>query len=119
MLKVKITYHINTGVGISTQDVWLERYVEMPFPPVKGLYIYDEKDWEDEIKEVYYNTKKQTYEAWVPSDEELYQRALHDREALTEQEKEKIMIRKVKEALETGWKIQCAPDYIKEAIKGE
>lgn len=116
MLKVKVTCHINEGIGISTRDVWLERYIEIPFPPIPGLYVKD-KDWEDQINEVYYDAETHLYEAWVPSDKEIYHRVLHNREGLPEKEREKIMLEKVKDALEIGWVIQDAPDYIKESFK--
>jgi hypothetical protein len=59
----------------STEDLWLQREVELPFPPFEGLSIYDGEVWEATVTEMLWRMDKGAFHAYTEPDKTLYHRA--------------------------------------------
>ena len=70
-MNVLIRKRIHAGkYGTSSKDVILERWVEMPFTPFVGLYIWDNRDFEATIEEVSWMIGTEFIECWTESNRE-------------------------------------------------
>lgn len=85
-----------TFAAISSSDVWLERVIQLPFPPFVGLYIWDGEDFEAIITEIAYNLKTGDVECCTEADKEIYGAVLH-------RESHRPIEEIVKEYEEMGW----------------
>lgn len=92
MFTVTFYLHVHSCfAGISSGDVFLEKTVQLPFPPYKGLTVYGGGDWsakiEDridsrivngrltestEICEVCWMLETQSFRVYLPDDKTIY-----------------------------------------------
>jgi hypothetical protein len=95
MYKVTAILHIHANFsGCSSDDVWLEKDFELPFPPVKGMPIEFPTTCDINCKvcfgegmnvnpiEIYYHIDTGVFKVYVASDKELYNKALNERKTL-------------------------------------
>ena len=100
--KVVVRMQIHSCMAsVSSDDVWLERRLMLPFPPYVGLNI-SSGEWECEISEVYWDCDKKQFKCYTAPDTTLYDAAL--RPSPDTPKLETI----VKEYLESGWKRERA-----------
>ncbi len=96
MYKVRFILQVHSNVSSgSSDDVWLERVVELPFPPMPGL-IYISGDWEAMPEAIYWDIDNHEFRAYVEPDKTIYYALLHHQEPPSLQEV-------VDDWLECGW----------------
>lgn len=74
---VKVRKRIHSGYNsASSEDVCLEREVELPFTPFVGLHlvgtISDDDWWEEDIVQVIWDIKDYWFELYCENDKELF-----------------------------------------------
>lgn len=68
--EVTLTFWVSAGfLGYSSEDVWLYRIIELPFPPFIGL---DFKDIEFEGTQVVWDRETETFTVYGEENKELY-----------------------------------------------
>jgi G:T-mismatch repair DNA endonuclease (very short patch repair protein) len=97
-MKIKFRLQIHGAfASASSEDVYMYRLVEMPFPPFVGMEVSDGDDFDVTVHEVWWHGSKGRYEAFVESDKEIYNAMLH-------REPHRDIKEIVKEWKESGWK---------------
>ena len=102
-----MTYEINLRMQIhsgfsslSSEDVFLEKNIILPFVPFTGLSVhYEDSDFEATIKEVYWDITGQVFQCYCGDDKKLYNAKLHNHEC-------RALSEIVKEYTDIGWEIK-------------
>jgi hypothetical protein len=114
MYKVRLIKHVHSCfASASSGDVYVEREVELPFPPYHGLTICDgdfsvvihQRDDEKKIDgcEIYWKVKEKRFDVYVEPDKELYWSGLNSGSILTGKKDKKLLKEIVQELVEEGW----------------
>ena len=116
MMKVRTLLQIHGCVAsCSTEDAWMERVVEMPFPPTVGMSLTDEDGaWQCVVARIGYDAKRKEYIASTGADKGIYDDLLHH--GMSVEESKTRLVEKVREAIGDGWTLKSAPTHVRKAL---
>lgn len=105
-IEIQLTKHIHANfASVCSEDVWLIRVMKLPIQPFVGLTIVDNHfKFEETIKEITYNYKKDVVTCYVEDDKELYDKGLKSDNFMRINEKRLTEI--VKEYGKVGWVVK-------------
>ncbi len=114
MIKVRTVFQIHGCVAsCSIEDAWMERVVEMPFPPTDGMTIID-GDWGCVVTRINYDIEKKEYVAYAGADKGIYDDLLHH--GMSVEESKTRLIEKVRDRIGCGWTLKSAPTHVEKAL---
>ena len=96
---VRLRKHVCSTVGVSSNDKWLIREIELPFMPFIGLEITDGNNFEATVKEISWNLINGQMDCWTSPDKEIYN-------ALLNRQEHRPLDEIVADYLEMGWEVQ-------------
>lgn len=106
MFKVRLIKHVHSCfAGASSNDVYLEREIMLPFPPYSGLSIDDNGFSANVGSEIYWYTKECEFKVYVEPNKELYNLGIKGGFRATETPEAKWRLNEiVQEYVDYGWK---------------
>ena len=103
-MKVSVYKQIHaTFASASSNDAWMKREVELPFPPFLGLHISGPGEfWADIIEIIFYPESGET-RCYTKSDDTIYTRMMVERRNRISKEDRALLERLVFDHEKAGW----------------
>jgi hypothetical protein len=102
----------------STEDLWLQREVELPFVPFEGLSICDGDGWEADVTEVLWRMDEGAFRIYTEPDRNLYYRAKNSGHALFDSFTREDVLEAAQPWLDAGWQLRNVPPEVAEEGDG-